>query len=177
MSGALLSVGLAVYLLANSSTVCAGEQAPTPQPQTVAPIFARILPALRRSTKVPIRLPSAFPDVGQGTDPVYARLTKVARLHYQIVIGLTPDCAGETACRVATLTAELTPPRQLPAGRKVSLPGDLPATFTDAPIGAHVGDAALTWQQGGARYAVAVKAGGYAEVLKLAGTISAGNPR
>lgn len=136
--------------------------------RSVAPIFAEILPALQRSTRVPIRLPSQLPDIGQAGDRVYAKLTKATATHYEIVLGLTPTCVGETPCRVATLTGVLTFPRSLPPGKKVALPRQLTGSFTEAPIGANVGDAVLTWREGEARYSVAVKAGSYDEVLKLA---------
>jgi hypothetical protein len=163
---ALRACAAGVALIA-AAAIAAPAQTGAPR-RPVAPVFEEILPALQRATRVPIRLPSQLPDIGQAGDRVYAKLTKATATHYEIVLGLTPTCAGETPCRVATFTGVLTPARFLPPGKRVVLPRQLTGSFTEAPIGANVGDAVLTWREREARYSVAVKAGSYDEVLKLA---------
>ncbi len=149
-------------------TAGAGTVAPARGP-AVAPVFKTILVQLRRKTKVPVRLPARLPDLGQGTERIYAVIVNAVSSGYQIVLDFTPDCGGETPCRLATLSATQHATKQ--TGESVRLARGITGYFNEASIGANVSDGTLTWCQQGVQYSVGIKAGDVKEVVELANAV------
>lgn len=138
---------------------------------TVDPVFHEILPALNEHTKIPVHLPSRLPDLGQGGDRVYAVLGSATEDAYTIIIGFTRDCSGESACRLATLSA-LPVSRWAPiVEQSIRLAGGKRAFFHDAECGANCSDSLVRWREHATMYVVGIKAGAKADVIKLANAV------
>ncbi len=139
------------------------SQAPIPNP-----IFEPILPQIQQETQIPILLPDYIfgPD---GATPVYAIIETVTPSQYQLILGLTPDCNGGTACRFGTVSGEeISPSSPNLEGKPVPLDDGITGYFMDAVCGANCSDSTMTWDQNGTRYQMGIKAGKPEDLVKMA---------
>ena len=133
----------------------------------VDPAFTAAAEQLRHTVKIPLRLPSKLPDLGQGREAVYAIVERAAPRSYSIIIGFTPDCNGASVCRIGTLAGS-------PAGRKrlrgkgVKLKNGVAGRFNEASCGANCSDSIVSWREGANEYTVGVKAGSENDAAALA---------
>ena len=119
---------------------------------------------------MPVAVPRRLPDVGQGSEPIYATVVEASTDGYRIVLGFTPDCGGGTACRLGELAARRAA-ATAPPGQPVELAGGLQGRFVDATCGANCSDSTLTWQARGVERSVGLKAGSVADVTGLANAV------
>lgn len=148
----------------------------SPTQPTFNPIFGSILPVLKAKTKLPVRLPTYIPE-SDGTNSIYALLETRTPSEYRIMLAFTKDCMGGTACRLGGVFGEaITPQTPLLTGKAVSLANSITGYFDDANCGVNCSDATLTWEQNGSRYAVAIKAGSTATLVKMANSTITATP-
>jgi len=140
----------------------------TPQAASSDPIFQRILEPLQKECQVPLRLPRRLPDLGQGTDPVYAVLESAQPDSYSIILGFTEDCNGASFCRIGILAGRKVPGQSRLSGKQVRLNYGFRGVYQEAECGANCTDAVIRWREGDVEYSVGVKAGSLADAKNLA---------
>jgi hypothetical protein len=140
-------------------------------PQTdVDPVFQPLLDKLRQETRVSVRLPAKLPDLGQGSDRVYAVLAHADARSYSVVLAFTPDCNGASFCRLGSLTGSAAIGKRM-AGKRVRLARGVPGYYTKAVCGANCSDSVISWRQGSNEYTAGVKGGAETDVAALANAV------
>ena len=155
MSRFLAGVLLACFSLAGQSVA------------EVDPAFRPVIEELRTKVSIPLRLPAKLPDLGQGSDPVYAIVERATAYSYTIVLGYTPDCNGASVCRIGSLSGAAAGQKKL-RGKAVRLSRGITGRYTEAECGANCSDSVISWQEGRNQYSVGVKAGSEADAAALA---------
>lgn len=138
------------------------------------PLFEVILDDLKKRTSLPIVLPTTFDDIPPGV--LFAYTDRATLNSYIIGIDYEPACKGANACRYGSLTGRLAASLTPISGQKVSLTGGITGYFTDASCGASCGDSTLSWEQGGVRYTVGVKAAKLDTLVKIANSAITNGP-
>jgi hypothetical protein len=149
----LLSLTLFSLVLLSPSLVYA-------MPTTPDAVFTSILPKLK-ATKVPVLLPADTNREGELGKPEspYASIEDISSSRYEVELGYGSDCNGGGACHIGTIVGEkLTAKSPKLKGKKMKLATGQTAYFVDATCGANCSDSKLSWEQGGFRYTVAMKA-------------------
>lgn len=154
--------------------------------EKVDPLFASVFAEAGAHTHVPVLLPRAMPDVGQGELALQAWVKNADMNRYTIIVSFrgspgTP-CAAEMGlqaaesqvCRFATLSGEVGASPACNADRRVVLARHLSGCLFDAPVGAGAGDAQIIWPVQGARYRIAIKGGSEEDAIALANAVIAG---
>lgn len=137
------------------------------------PIFSKILPVLKVQTQLTIRLPTYIPET-DGSNSIYALMETATAKEYRILLAFTSNCTGGNACRLGSIFAQaITLKTPTLTGKVVSLANGITGYFTDAICGANCSDATLVWEQNYVRYAVAIKAGKVATLVKMANPVIA----
>jgi hypothetical protein len=140
-------------------------------------VFASVMPALRKQTRVPLRLPSFLPDSGDKDSPIYAILESADPQGYEIQLAWSDDCNGGNACHYGTVQGRVTPPEGV-SGRKVpvTLEGGIKGYFIDASCGAHCNDSWVGWSENGFHYSIGIKAEKKRVLIRVANSaIAAGH--
>lgn len=137
------------------------------------PVFQSILPKLQQKSQIRILLPHLIPG-SEDENQLYAILETTTPKKYEILLGYSPDCNGGTACRLGVVTAEAVT-RSTPRlnGKRVSLAKGITGYFVNSRCGANCSDATLTWRQQGVQYAMGIKAGKLASLMKMANSVTA----
>ncbi|MCT7973992.1 hypothetical protein [Laspinema olomoucense] len=152
----------------NPSVPSVPQNTPVSQAPIPNPIFEPILPKIKQEIQIPILLPD-YIFGSDGATQVYAKVETVTPSQYQIILGLTPDCNGGTACRVGTVSGEeLSPSSADLEGKAVPLDEGITGYFVDAVCGANCSDSTMTWDQNGIRYQMGIKAGKPEDLVKMA---------
>ncbi|MBC6455169.1 MAG: hypothetical protein GDA43_19825 [Hormoscilla sp. SP5CHS1] len=127
------------------------------KPEPPHQIFQSIVPQLQQQTQLPLLLPSFVP--GADYDPVYPVVSPATSDNkYEIMLGYTEDCNGETACRLGTISAErLTVAAKELTGERVDLASGITGYFVDFTCGASCSDATISWDHKGSRYTLGLK--------------------
>jgi hypothetical protein len=190
-STAALSMLIAIFLIslscrtANSTNPSnqfqSGSQVATSPPATVRKeiaqqsassdkpsVFAPILQSLQAKTKVPLRLPGYLATENE-THALYAIVESASVLGYEIQLAFSEDCSGGNVCHYGIVSGRAIGTKvNRPKGEKVPLANGLTGYFVDATCGATCSDSTLTWDQGGFRYTVGLKAEKLDTVKKVA---------
>lgn len=184
---ALGLVGCGSWWLINAQ---AQSQAIPPSIPNAATVFEPILGQIK-TRQVPVRLPTYIPSVGQfpaqsGTNqaPVYANLNEFESNGYQVILGYSADCAGGNACRLGTVQGEIKPTtaivqlyqsddylyshRSQEQLSEVVLANNIQGWFLPWRCATSCSDATVVWEEGNYRYAVGIKAGDKASLVKMA---------
>jgi hypothetical protein len=141
------------------------------------PLFAAAAKLLKEKCTIPARLPKALPDVGQGSERIYAVPQTVGRDSYLIILGYTQDCNGASFCRLGSLQARAAPQGRSPLhGKPVRLARGIRGFFTEATCGAGCSDSKVEWQQEDAIYSAGLKGAKLQEVVPLANAVIASPP-
>lgn len=138
-------------------------------------LFEPLIPKVHRQWRLPVRVPTELPDLGDAKQRVYAVLGTTTRRGYEIILGFTPDCNGGTACRIGTVSGS-TSARKL-RGKRVKLADGVTGYFVDAKCGANCSDSTITWKQAGAVYSMGIKAGRLPGLTKMANSAILNKPR
>jgi hypothetical protein len=146
------------------------KSSPPPPAPSYNPIFQPIIDNLKRETKVPVQLPAKIPDVGQGEAPLFAVQEEIEANNYSIIIGLTPDCNGDAACRIGTVKARAIRSRRGPRlkGQVVRLTPDITGYFIEAKCRANCPDSTITWKQDKTLYTLGLKSGRLNALIEMA---------
>lgn len=123
------------------------------------PIFRPVLPRLRETVRVPLRLPALLGWEDTPPDSAFALVERADSAGYTLMIALARGCDGGNWCRYGNVSGErITGAQTRPAGTPVPLADGVTGHFVDATCGAVCSDSELWWDEGGVRYAVGVKA-------------------
>lgn len=133
----------------------------------VDPVFRPVIEELQAKVSIPLRLPSRLPDLGQGTDPVYAIVEQAKAHSYAIVLGFTPDCNGASVCRIGSISGAVAGQKKL-RGKTIRLKGGITGRYVEAECGANCSDSVVSWREGRNQYSVGLKAGSQADAAALA---------
>jgi hypothetical protein len=153
---------------ATAARALAQDAAPAPEASSSDPVFQRLLEPLQKECRIPLRLPRRLPDLGQGTDPVYAVLESAQPDRYSIILGFTEDCNGASFCRIGVLTGRKLAGPSRWSGKQVRLHFGLRGVYQEAECGANCTDAVIRWREGDVEYSVGVKAGSLVDAKNLA---------
>jgi len=133
----------------------------------VDPVFETVIEDLHAKVKIPLRLPGKLPDLGQGTDAVYAIVERATPYSYSIVLGFTPDCNGGSACRIGSLSGAAAGHKKL-RGKLVRLKRGITGHYIEGECGANCADSVIRWREGANEYSAGLKAGSEADAAALA---------
>ncbi len=134
--------------------------------QAVDPVFAPVIQDLHGKVGIPLRLPAALPDLGQGSDRVYAVVLHADSQSYSLLLAFTPDCNGASVCRIGSLSGAKTSRKV--RGKAVRLKKGIIGRYAEADCGANCSDAVVSWREGAYAYSAGVKAGSQADAVGLA---------
>ena len=138
------------------------------QSSTDGAIFERVLPMLRQKTRVPLRLPTYLATETE-TYPLHAIVEAASPARYELQLAFTPDCTGGNACRYGIVSGRaVRRSSKSLRGKPVKLAQGVTGYFVDAKCGANCSDSTLSWQQGGYRYTVGIKAADVEMLRKVA---------
>jgi hypothetical protein len=152
----------------HDSLITAKSVQVSPTKQTANPVFSPIIPTLKKKTKIPLWLPSYIPE-SEGDIPLYAQVETVTAKSYSILLGFDPECNGETACRLGSVSGEIINGKnKILKGKKITFSRKKQGYFVDATCGANCSDSTLSWQEKGYLYQVAIKAGDLKTLVKMA---------
>ena len=143
-----------------------------PRPAGVDPVFRSIVDELRQKTRIAVRLPAKLPDLGQGSDRVYAVLEHAEPGSYSVVLAFTPDCNGASFCRIGSLTGSAASSKRS-KGKQIRLARGVKGYYTEAVCGANCPDSIISWKEGPNEYTAGIKGGGEADVAALANAVLA----
>jgi len=125
-------------------------------------VFTHVLPELRKTTKVPLRLPTKYIFGGEG---LFAIIDSVDTSSYQVQLAFDEDCRGQNVCHEATFIGSLNPIvlkegmihpiKRVP----VVLHGGIKGYFIDSQCGAYCDESVIVWKQNGYHYSFGIKAG------------------
>jgi hypothetical protein len=121
-------------------------------------VFDPIKATLQTKTKVPIRLPTYLATENES-HPIYAIIESASARSYEIQLAFTQDCSRGNVCHFGIVSGrDIGVNEDQPKGETVSLANGLTGYFVDATCGAVCSDSTLTWDEGGFRYTVGLKA-------------------
>lgn len=130
--------------------------APTGLPEAGTLVdYGAVLPALRRQTTLPVRLPVAVPYGGEVTQ-VFGHLMEATDTSYAVALDALPTCRGASACSLGRLRATAAPAAREEAG--VAAGTVTPAD--PARCGAGSCYDALRWVEDGVVYVLELKPAG-----------------
>jgi hypothetical protein len=153
-----------------TASAVAGQARPAPH-RPINPLFAKLLPALRR-TGVPLLLPTRATMHTGSADLALARAG-----YYLIYVGYIPHCDGATACDIGSLEGKRRPAsRPRPPGTPVRLARGITGYFTRFTCGASCDESYLRWDYRGYRYTVGLKAGLRPRVVRVANSAIVAGP-
>ena len=131
---------------------------------------------MKKNVQVPVRLPSRLPNMGQGSQQVYASVERATSESYSVILGTEAGCTGGNYCRLGTIAAEKvtgdTIP--LPEGKKVTLQDGVVGYYFFNECGANCPDNTVVWEQAGMRYTVGIKSGREEQLIQMANATIAG---
>lgn len=145
------------------------------QTSSSAAIFDKVLPQLRQRTRVPLKLPSYIAAESE-TNPLYAIITTATSGRYELDLAFTQNCGGANVCHYGIVSGTIAPGSKRPRGKPVKLVRGITGYFIDAKCDRVCNDSTLTWQQGGHRYTVGIKAADLDTLRKVANS-AIDNPR
>ena len=154
------------------STLLLSRALSAPGQTGVDPIFRPIVDELRQKTRIAVRLPTKLPDVGQGSDRVYAVLAHAEPGSYSVLLAFTPDCNGASFCRIGSLTGSAASSKRS-KGKQIRLARGVKGYYTEAVCGANCPDSIISWKEGPNEYTAGIKGGGEADVAALANAVLA----
>lgn len=131
--------------------------------------YQTVRPTLKKTTRIPILLPSAL-TIDQ---PLYGNLDNADRSSYRVNLDFTSDCNGAAVCTYGFITASRLPKNAKPlSGKKVSLANGITGYFllNDPEQNCNVGYcfAMLTWDLRGVRYQVELKSSEQKDLIEAA---------
>lgn len=135
--------------------------------------FKKILPSVRASSGIAVRLPS-YLDVGIRPKRVHGTLEDASKGDYGLDLGVGKNCDGADACFVASFSGEKH--GKFHGGKKVSLAHGIKGRFHDISCGASCSPASIEWKQKHVLYDIQVKAG-KAKLKRLANQAIKAGPR
>jgi hypothetical protein len=115
-------------------------------------IFGRQIASIKKTSKVPVILPSSLPFGGK-VPKVYAT-GGATRSSWTLVLAGAPNCGGADACFLASFDARR---GKLPAKANLKLPGGQAAFFKDVTCGASCSPATIWFVYHGVLYTYAHK--------------------
>jgi hypothetical protein len=122
-------------------------------------IFTPVLPRLRQTVRIPLRLPAVLGWEDTPPDSAFAIVERADSAGYTLMIALASRCDGGNWCRYGNVSGARARTGALrPAGTPVPLADGITGHFVDATCGAVCSDSELWWEENGVRYAVGVKA-------------------
>lgn len=131
-------------------------------------IFERTRQVLRQKTHVPLRLPT-YLALEEETHSLTAIIELATPTRYRLQLAFTPDCTGGNACRYGMVSGQAVGRKaKRMRGKAVKLAKGITGYFIDAECGANCSDSTLSWQQGGYRYMVGIKAASLEILRKVA---------
>jgi hypothetical protein len=133
----------------------------------VDPVFEAVIEGLYDKAAMPLRLPVKLPDLGQGTDRVYAIVEHAGSASYSVLLAFTPDCSGASVCRIGSFSGSRAGQKKL-HGKAVRLQKGITGRYTESECGANCSDSVVSWREGPYLYSVGVKAGSQADAVALA---------
>jgi hypothetical protein len=143
-----------------------------PRQTDVDPVFRPIVDGLRQKTRIAVRLPAKLPDLGQGSDRVYAVLAHAEPGSYSVVLAFTPDCNGASFCRIGSLTGAAASSKRS-TGKRIRLARGVTGYYTEGVCGANCPDSVISWREGPNEYTAGIKGGGETDVAALANAVLA----
>jgi hypothetical protein len=136
----------------------------------VDPAFRPILDQLRQKVQIPVLLPSKLVDLGQGSDRVYAVVTRAEPRSYSIVLAFTADCNGASFCRIGSLTGSAAGKKRL-SGKRIRLARGVAGYYIEGACGANCEDSVISWKAGPNLYTAGIKGGTAADVSAMANAV------
>ncbi|MCC5896286.1 MAG: hypothetical protein JJU32_00015 [Phormidium sp. BM_Day4_Bin.17] len=138
-----------------------GEIAAVGETAEPAALFTEVLPQIRSTTEIPIRLPSYVPIHEDDQTPLYVE-AEATEESYQIYLSLAPDCRGATACSYGFFAARRTTDEDYyGVGEEfqetVPLAEGITGDFNPMMCGASCSPPVIEWSQEGVRYRIALK--------------------
>ncbi len=138
-----------------------GEIAAVEETAEPAALFTEVLPQVRSTTEIPIRLPSYVPIHEDDRTPLYVE-AEATEESYQIYLSLAPNCRGATACSYGFFAARRTTDADYyGVGEEfeetVSLAEGITGNFNPMMCGASCSPPVIEWSQEGVRYRIALK--------------------
>ena len=130
-------------------------------------IFEKVIPQLRQRTRVPIKLPSYIASETE-TYPLYAIITAATSTRYVLELAFTETCGGANVCHYGIVSGTRVPASKRPNGKAVKLVRGITGYFIDAKCDRVCSDSTLTWQEGGHRHTVGIKAADIETLRKVA---------
>jgi len=169
---ACLAFALCLFGMAPCSTL--GKQKITPlnssRPSAQEPffIFRKVIPTIRRESRVPPRLPGSLPDLDDA-NPIYAILQAASPSGYSILLGFDESCEGQNNCLYGSVEGGVSPfgseeEKIIP----IKLQRGIPAEFIESVCYAYCNQAYVRWSQDGFYYSIGIKAGRKEPLIALA---------
>ncbi|WP_159783337.1 hypothetical protein [Sodalinema gerasimenkoae] len=126
-----------------------------------APLFAEVLPGVKSTAQIPVRLPSYVPIHEDDRTALYVE-AEATEDSYQIYLSLAPDCRGATACSYGFFAARRTTDEDYyGVGEEfeetVPLAEGMTGDFNPMMCGASCSPPVIEWSQEGVRYRIALK--------------------
>jgi ketosteroid isomerase-like protein len=121
-------------------------------------IFNKVVPAIRRESRVPPRLPSSLPDVDEA-HPIYAILQAASPSGYSVLLAFDESCEGQNNCLYGSVEGSVSPfGSEEGKITPIKLRGGIPAQFVESVCYAYCNQAYVRWSQDGFYYSIGIKA-------------------
>jgi ketosteroid isomerase-like protein len=121
-------------------------------------IFNKVVPAIRRESRVPPRLPGSLPDVDDA-HPIYAILQAANPSGYAILLAFDESCEGQNNCLYGSVEGSFSPfGSEEGKITPIKLRGGIPAQFVESVCYAYCNQAYVRWSQDGFYYSIGIKA-------------------
>lgn len=131
-------------------------------------VFRPVLSLLRSNTHVPLRLPTYLATEHEEY-PLHAVVEEANPARFVLLLAFSPNCNGANVCRYGIVSGRAVGAKaKRPTGREVRLARGIAGYFVDATCEAYCSDSTLTWDQGGYRYTVGIKAAKAEKLMKVA---------
>jgi hypothetical protein len=139
-------------------------------------VFAAVMDAMKKDVQFPVRVPTRLPDMGQGSQRIFAWVERARSQSYSIILGTEAGCTGGNYCRLGTIAAEKIAGDSRPptGGKNVTLQDGVAGYYFFNECGANCPDNTVVWEQGGVRYTVGIKSGREEQLIQLANATIAG---
>jgi hypothetical protein len=128
--------------------------------------FASVLPEVKETTGIAVRLPSFIGGLPRNTPRVSGRVAKSREGRYRLELGFGRSCTGGNACFIAAFigreNAEV-----VARGLQVRLAHSINGYYREGRCGANCSPATVQWEQRGVVYDVRTKFG-QAKSVRLA---------
>jgi hypothetical protein len=131
-------------------------------------IFSAIEPAVRRQSRVPLRLPSFLPDYDRA-HPIDAILQSVDKSGYEFLLAFDPNCQGQNWCLYGSVRGSVSR-RKLGSdtGVPLTLRHGIKGWFFESVCHAYCNQAYVEWKENGFYYAIGIKAGKQEQLIRAA---------